>query len=364
MKSACTVSLLLCLTPLFIWGQQNGTDPAPPTLTVRSTLVQVPVLVKNKTGRVVFELTADDFLVTDNGERQKTTLDADTGSQPLALAIVVETGGAGARHLSDYGQLDSILDALIGNVEHRVAVIGFDSVPHLLVPFSSRTDDASHALAGLEEGDNGAAILDGIAFAVEQLRTQPARYRRAILLFSETVDQDSKTNLDEALRLISDTNTAMYSFSFSSTRAALSHEKSKFRNSTPGPAHGCFSREGADPEYDGHYSKQVLDCISQLAPPLRLATMTFLAARTALRTKTAESVAQLAGGEFFHFRDAKDLKADLIALSNDLPNYYVLSFRPTAPTPGLHALHVEMHARQPLVLNSRSEYWIEDDTPR
>jgi VWFA-related protein len=364
MKSACTVSLLLCLTPLFIRGQQSETDPDQPTLTVRSTLVQVPVLVKNKTGRVVFELTADDFLVTDNGVRQKTTLDAGTDSQPLALTVVVETGGAGAQHLRDYGQLDSVLDALIGNVEHRVAVIGFDSAPHLLVPFSSRTADVSRALAGLDEGDNGAAILDGIAFAVERLRAQPTRYRRAILLLSETVDQDSKTSLDEALRLISDTNTAMYSFSFSSTRVAVSREASKFRSSTPGPAHGCFSRQGADREYDGHYSKQVLDCISQLAPPLRLATMSFLAARTALRTKTAESVAQLAGGEFFHFRDAKELKAGLIVLSNDLPNYYVLSFRPTAPTPGLHALHVETQARQPLVLNSRGEYWIEDDTTR
>jgi VWFA-related protein len=192
--------------------QKSGIDPNQPSLTVRSTLVQVPVLVKNKAGRVVFELTADDFLLTDNGVRQKTTLDADTDSQPLALAIVVETGGAGVQHLRDYGQLDSILDALIGNVEHLVAVIGFDSAPHLLVPFSPRTAEVSRALAELDEGDDGAAILDGIAFAVERLRAQPTRYRRAILLLSETVDQDSKTNLDEALRLISDTNTAMYSF--------------------------------------------------------------------------------------------------------------------------------------------------------
>src|SRR5215469_9872279 len=359
--------LVLCLVPLFLWGQQSGTDPDQSTLTVRSTLVQVPVLVKTKTGRVVYELTADNFLVTDNGVPQNTTVDADTGSQPLALAIVVETGGAGVQHLGDYEQLDAVLDALIGNVEHRVAVIGFDSAAHLLVPFSPTTVDASRALASLEGGDNGAAILDGIAFAVERLRAQPARYRRAILLLSETVDHDSKTNLDQALRLISDTNTAMYSFSFSSTRAAVSHEASKFNtdrlgNEKPGPAHGCFSREGVDREYDGHYSKQVLDCISQLAPPLRLVTMSVLAARTGLRTKTAESIAQLAGGEFFHFRNAKELKADLIVLSNDLPNYYVLSFRPTAPTPGLHALHVDTQSNQPVVVNSRSEYWIEDDT--
>ena len=59
----------------------------------------VPVLVTTKAGKVVFELTADDFLVTDNGVPQHVALDPETDSQPLALAIVVETGGAGAHHL-------------------------------------------------------------------------------------------------------------------------------------------------------------------------------------------------------------------------------------------------------------------------
>jgi VWFA-related protein len=365
MEAAHTVWLLLLLTSPLIRQQgridQGVSASVRPTFTVGSTLVQVPVLVKSKHGGVVFSLAADDFLVTDNGTPQKPTLDADTDSQPLALAIVVETGGAGGQHLADYGRLDTILDALIGGVEHRVAVVAFDSTPHLNMPFSPRTIDAAQALATLEKGDKGAAILDAIAFAVAQLRLQPMSYRRAILLLSETIDQGSLTNLDEALRLISNTNTAMYSFSFSSVRAAVSQEASKFNNHTPGPARGCFSRQGADPEYDGHYSKQALDCISQLAPPLRLATMSFLAARSALRTKTAESIAQLAGGESFHFRDAKDLKSGLIALSNDLPNYYVLGFRPTAPTSGLHALHVEIKGHPRLVLESRREYWIEED---
>jgi len=360
MRSACLLPLFLWLATLAVCAQQADTNQ--PTLTVRSTLVQVPALVTTKAGEVVFQLAAEDFVLTDNGAPQQLTLDQDTDSQPLALAIVVETGGAGARHLADYRQLDSILDALIGNIEHRVAVIGFDNAPHLLLPFTPTTDLASRQLAKLRAGDSGAAILDALAFAVKQLRVQPARYRRAILLLSETIDQGSYTTLTEALRLISDTNTTMYSFAFSSARSAVSHEASKFNSDEPGPAHGCFSRQGADPEYDGHYSKQVLDCISQLAPPLRLATMGFLAARDALRKNTAESIAQLTGGEFFHFRNTKDLKAGLISVSNDVPNFYVLSFRPSSPTPGLHALHLEIKDRPHLVLKSRSEYWIDSET--
>jgi hypothetical protein len=87
-------------------------------------------------------------------------------------------------------------------VEHRVAVIGFDSKPHPLSPFEPGTAHASQQLAGLHEGDSGGAILDGVAFAVAQLRAQPARFRRAILLLSETIDHGSKTTLSEALLLI------------------------------------------------------------------------------------------------------------------------------------------------------------------
>jgi VWFA-related protein len=371
---------LLCLAAAGIQAQQS--DASQPTLTVRSTLVQAPVLVKTKGGKAILGFTAEDFLLTDDGVPQDLMLDRDTDSQPLALAIVVETGSAGAGHLDDYGQLDAVLDALVGGVEHRVAVIAFDAAPHLLMPFGPDTSLASRQLADLSPGDSGGAILDGVAFAVAQLRAQPIRYRRAILLIGETIDHGSKTTLSEALRLISDTNTTMYSFAFSSTRSDISHEASKYgklsaansgiagpgafgvelKSSDPGPAHGCFSRDGADAEYDGHYDKQVLDCISQLAPPLRLATMTFLASRNALRTNTAAAIARLNGGEFFPFHDAYGLKAGLIAVSNDVPNYYMLSFRPRPLSPGLHALRVEIKDRRPAVLKYRSEYWVDGDS--
>jgi VWFA-related protein len=363
MRFLLPLSLLFCLAVSTVAQPQQPPPEPQVKLTVRSNLVMVPVFVTGGDGNVVFGLNAEDFNLTDNGAVQSITIEDDTDAQPLALAVVVETGGAGARHLTDYRALDSILDAIIGNVEHNVAVIGFDSTPHLVQPFTPITDQASFKIANLTEGDGGAAILDAVAFAVDQLRKQPPSYRRAILLLSETVDQGSETTLDEAVHLMSDTNTAIYSFAFSSTSAAVKHEASKFDSKNPGPAHGCFSKKGADVEYEGHYSKQVLDCISQLAPPLRLATMAFIAARGSLKVKTAETIAELAGGEFFAFKNEKDLKTALIALSNNIPNYYVLSFRPTAPTPGIHALQVTS-ARRPYSVKARREYWIDDDTPK
>jgi VWFA-related protein len=334
------------------------------TITVQSNLVEVPALVTTKKGEVIFALQASDFRLTDDGIPQRISLVSDTDSQPLAMAIVVETGGDGAGHLADYRGLDAILDSVVGAEEHRVALIAFDRKPHLVVPFTPSTDDVAAALGRLQSGDQGASILDAVAFALRLLSQQPPQYRRELLLISETTDQGSTTTPTEALRLISDTNTTMYTFAFSSTRSAVAHEAGKFEGAEPGPAHGCFSRDyEGDPddaaEYKGHYPKQVLDCISQLAPPLRLATMAFIAAHGAIRHDTAKTIAHLAGGEFFHFGNAKSLRKDLIQVSHDVPNFYVFSFTPSDPTPGLHALHLTLVDRPQLRLTARTEYWID-----
>lgn len=359
--TALSLLVLNSAVPMARAQQPAAGSPLTPTITVRSNLVEVPALVTTKKGEVVFALKTSDFQLTDDGIPQKIRLVSDTDSQPLALAVVVETGGDGANHLPDYRSIGAILDSVVGGVDHRVALITFDSMPHLVVPFTTNTDLVSEVLGSLRPGDSGASILDAVAFAVRLLRNEPPRYRRALLLISETVDQGSFTTPTQALRMISDTNTTMYSFAFSSTRAAVAREASKFnRPDEPGPAHGCFSH---DPEYNGHYPRQVLDCISDLAPPLRLATMAFLAAHDALRKNTAQTIAHLAGGEFFHFRNAKMLQKDLIRVSNDVPNFYVFSFRPSDPTPGLHALRLTLPDRPQLRVQARTEYWIDNDNP-
>ncbi|HEX4068406.1 MAG TPA: VWA domain-containing protein [Acidobacteriaceae bacterium] len=356
--------VLLCSFAVLGATAQTSPPASPPTLSVRTNLVEVPALVTTKSGQVVFSLTAPDFRLTDNGVPQRLTLIPDTDSQPLALAVVVETGGAGAQHLNDYAHLDAILDTLVGSVPHQVALIAFDAVPHLLVPFEPSIDAVSHQLIFLQPGDSHVALLDAVAFAVRLLRNQPPSYRRAVLLLSETVDRDSLTPLTEALRLISDTNTTIYAFGFSSAGYDVNHEASKFNRGEPGPAKGCFSHDHTgdptDDEYDGHYSRQVLDCISDLAPPLRFATMAWLASRDALAKKTASTLADLTGGTFYRFRNGKDLNAALLRASNDVPNFYVLSFRPSDPTPGLHALHLDIPARPDLRLHARTAYWIDN----
>jgi hypothetical protein len=88
--------------------------------------------------------------------------------------------------------------------------------------------------------------------------------------------------------------------------------------------------------------------------------MAFVAARNGLRTNTAESIAQLTGGEFAHFSNVKELQKSLVAVSNDVPNFYLLSFHPQPPTPGMHTLRVELKDDPHFELKARSAYWIDE----
>jgi len=338
-----------------------------PAIKVGSNLVLVPVLVKTKADKLVFSLTAEDFILTDNGVRQQVQVEPDTLARPLALAVIVQTGGQGASHLPDYRNLGAVLDAVIGDVPHRVAVIGFDSKPRLEQDFTTDTDAAARTIATLHEGNPGAAILDALNFGIDLLRKQPPDFRRAVLLCSETVDGGSQTSLEDAVRAVEDTNTSIYSFGFSTMQAAVKHEASKlpapggtpYSNEPYSPG-GCMSHDpNADRDAHGKRSVQALDCASDLLPPLRLARIAFLAAKTGLKSNVPKSVAQLTGGEYFAFKDATTLTRHLITISNDVPNYYVLSFRPQSPDPGPHTLELRVKDRPEYKLRARQGYWVD-----
>jgi len=390
-----------------------------PTLSSRSTLVLVPALVRDKSNELVFNLKADDFLLTDDGIPQKLNLEADADREPLALVVLIEAGAASRSagwHPNAAGPpadrfrpLASMMDAVTGDVPSRVAVVGFDSGPELLLNFTHDMDavtDSIHYLDTNIDGDGGAAILDSIGYAVDLLRQQPPEYRRAILLLSESNDRGSKLKLEQALRAISDTNTAIYSLAYSTgntdasqyasqelptkrrsvhcasgdaictsvEKMASSPDQSEstagttlsaifygitLDNPNPGPAHGCMS--GSDPA--AHAAKnpaiRAFDCLGLLVPPLAIAKVGAIAASEDLQPDIPETVARLAGGEYFKISDARSLETGLGAISNHMPNRYVLSFQPQAPHSGFHSLNLELPDHADLKVSARNGYWAE-----
>jgi VWFA-related protein len=405
----CLSSILIALgVPLFAQtappgslkpGQSSTPEASQASLlSTRSTLVLAPALVRNKTGDLVFTLTANDFVLTDDGIPQKLTLEQDTGGEPLALVVVIEIGGAGAREFNNFNSiappLAPMLASIVGNVPHKVAVVAFDSQPTLLQNFTSNLDSAADAIASLTPGctrqhhlencasplavhnlglgDNGAAILDTIGFSVDLLRNQPPEYRRAILLISETLDRGSHLKLEEALRAISDTNTVIYSIGYSTGKSEAAHYAARelptqpgglwMENHHPNPPTGCMGKD-PDPDPATHNKAiQAYDCLTQLVPPLALAKMAAIAATDGLKRNVPETVAHLTGGEYFKLTDAKTLERSLAAISNHIPNRYILSFQPQSPHPGLHVINLSLPNYAKLAVTARTSYWVDPET--
>jgi VWFA-related protein len=391
------IAALVILLPSVAFAQSiPASSPQAPSLRTQTDLVIVPALVRSADGKLVFTLKADDFRLTDDGVEQKLTLDENTGGEPLALVVVIEVGGAGARQFNRYATiappLAPMLESIVGSVPHKVAVVTFDSHTTLLQNFTSDLDVAAGALRTLAPGctrqhhrencnspdaihdvafgDNGAAILDALGFSVDLLRHQPQRYRRAILMISETLDRGSQLGLEDALRAVTDTNTVIYSIGFSTGKSEAAHYAARElpigpggENHHPNPPHGCMGKD-PDPDPDATQNKaiQAYDCLTQLAPPLALAKMAAIAATGALKRNIPETVAHLTGGEYYKLTDAGSLERDLLTISNHVPNRYVLSFRPHAPHPGYHALELRLKDYPKLHVTARSSYWVDDET--
>ena len=90
--------------------------------------------------------------------------------------------------------------------------------------------------------------------------------------------------------------------------------------------------------------------------------MAFLAAKDGLKSNVPKSVAQLTGGKYFSFKDAKSLTQHLIAITNDVPNYYFVSFRPKSPHPGFHSLELKVKDRPDYEVRARKGYWVDAES--
>jgi VWFA-related protein len=335
-------ALLGCLIGPALAQTAPPSPPDPTTLHSTTTLVLVPALVETEKKEIVYALTADDFELTDNGVPQRLTLEADAADskRPLALVVAVQIGGAAQRQFGKFAHLDTMLAGMIGGAPNQVALVEFDSHPEYDSSFTSDVAAWSDAFNHPVPGDGGAAIFDGLAFALDMLRVQPSGTRRAVLLISQQHDDGSKARVQDILREASETNTAVYSLTFSVEKATLKDGLAGFTHLThTGPA--------PPPIQVGDFTTQGY---FNLLAPAELAV-------GAMRKNFAAEVASLSGGEPLDFSNKAEFDRALNTLTNHIRNGYTLSFRPTSNEPGLHTLKLRVVDHPELHIDARANYW-------
>jgi VWFA-related protein len=296
------------------------------TFHAQSNVVLIPALVKDSRGRAVYGLEAKDFAVEDDGVAQPIQMDEAAEAEPISLMVVIQCGRQAVREFPRMKGLKSMIQPILDQESTEAAVVVFDSEFHLTQDFTDNDKLVNQAIQNLPAGDNGAAILDAVNYAVLALNNQPAGRQRVLLLISETRDHGSHiAKLDDVLTAVGQSNTVVYTLAFS---PALSNVLDTGRGSNQEDMH-----EGPD----------------LLAPLILL--------RQGLRKNTPKAIAAMTGGEYELFDSRKGFETRLNDFTNHLHSRYLLSFQPQDPHSGLHQLHVRLRDPAKGEILARSSYW-------
>jgi len=296
-----------------------------PSLRVTTTEVLVPTLVEKKGGGILYGLKQQDFVLEDNGVPQKIRVQEELDTAPVVLVVAVEEGGMSALEFDKLAKLGPLLDVFLSDPRSRVALVGFDSVPHLIEDFTHAGDKVNADLQQLQPGDGGAAILDTVNYAVTLLEDEPKEFRRVLLLIGEERDHGSKhTKAVGLIKSIGESDVLVLSVSFS-------------------PAAAQFVNDMNRTNYE---ETSAADLLTPLIMAIR-----------AIRKNVAKEIAQESGGEYATFLTDKRFEARVMSAARDARNRYLITFSPSDPTPGLHTIKVRTAEDYGARIVARANYW-------
>ena len=183
----------------------------PPTFRTGVEVVNVDVSV-TRADAPVSGLTADDFVVTDNGVRQH--IDSMTAARaPLSVTLVLDTSGsvAGQRLDALIGASEQVVNQL--RTDDYVSLITFSSVVARRVALTAHFASVRSALhAVTAAGDT--SLRDALFLALHT--TSHEATRPLLLIFTDGAVRSSFLSVDEVLESVRHANVVIHAVSFGS----------------------------------------------------------------------------------------------------------------------------------------------------
>jgi Ca-activated chloride channel family protein len=179
------------------------------TFRVSVDLVRVDVLPTDQ-GVPMRGLRADDFVLTDNGQRQVIeSVSTETEGIDIILAFDVSESvhGPTLSHLKDAAK--AVLDSL--QPRDRAQLITFSHRVEIQTPMTSELPVVKRALDALE-ASGSTSVMDALYTALA-LREVGER-RSMVLLFSDGYDNRSWLAPQQVLRVVRETDTVIYAVAF------------------------------------------------------------------------------------------------------------------------------------------------------
>jgi hypothetical protein len=193
-------------------GRNKGSDDDE-VVRLESTLVNLPVLVSDHSGRYVPRLGKNDFLLWEDGVQQEIASFA-SEEVPFNVALMMDVSP------SVQGSIRDIQDAAIDFVtqlrsQDRVMVISFDKNAHFLSDLTNDRRQLEMAIRSTATG-SGTSVYDAVYEVVERLRTVDGR--KALILFSDGEDTTSRrVGYDDAVEAVTESDVLVYGLRYPGT---------------------------------------------------------------------------------------------------------------------------------------------------
>ena len=327
-------------------------------LKVRVALVNTPVTVRDANGRMVHDLDAKNFVVTDNGVTQQIT-HFDLGGDPLSLVILIETSSRIDALFPEIRKTGTLFTQPVMGLSGEAAIVGFDDSVDKLQDFTADSETIEKTIGGMRQGTSGSRLYDAMAVGVEMLTSRPQPSvdrqgrRRVLFILSEATDVGSGTKLGEVLRQAQLANITIYSVGLSTTRAQLQAKPDNRRISATPP--GTFPQPPLPGTVQTPTSEENRYGNIDL---LALAVWAVQHAEDQVKDHALEVAATATGGAHLAtFRDRSIEKA-IDEIGGELHAQYSLSYTPSGTGGmGYHEIKVSVD-RKGMKVRARPGYYL------
>jgi VWFA-related protein len=210
------------------------TPAAAPTIAVDARLVNLPVIVRDKKGALIQNLTKDDFVLQVDGKPQTIRyFDKDT-NLPLTLGLLVDTSLSQRAVIDEERTASStFLDQMLTTPKDKAFIIQFARQTELLQDLTSShpllqaalreidtpgkgtsaaSDDNNGGGGGRRHG-GGTVLFDALFLASDELMSKQTG-RKAIIILSDGGDNGSKETFEKSIEAAQRADTIIYAIYF------------------------------------------------------------------------------------------------------------------------------------------------------
>jgi Ca-activated chloride channel homolog len=185
---------------------------------VDTSLVTIPVVVRDRNGRYAPDLRREDFRVFEDGAEQKIAYFA-TVDQPFTVALVLDTSGSTEFSIGDMQRAASAFVEQLKPAD-RVTVISFDDSIDVLCEPTSDREQLNRAIRRAR-GGGGTRLYDTVEYTLKK-RLSQIPGRKAVVLLTDGVDTTSHSaTYKSTVRLAEESDAIIYTVSYGGMRGTL-----------------------------------------------------------------------------------------------------------------------------------------------